>query len=49
MRADILVIDDEPLMRELVAEWLALEGYSVRQAADGYSGIEAATQAPPTW
>ena len=45
--ADILVIDDEPLMRELISEWLAIAGYSVRQCSDGYAGIEAATQARP--
>jgi CheY-like chemotaxis protein len=30
----VLVIDDEPLLRELVREWLEAEGYSVRTAVD---------------
>jgi CheY-like chemotaxis protein len=47
MSADILVIDDEPLIRELVCEWLALSGHSTRQAADGWAGLEAVNQRVP--
>lgn len=43
---DVLVIDDDPLMRELVSEWLADAGYEPRQAVDGEAGIEA-LQAQP--
>ena len=32
--ADILVIDDDPIMRELVADWLEAAGYRVRKASD---------------
>ena len=32
--ADVLVIDDDEIMRELVVDWLEAAGYGVRQAAD---------------
>ena len=41
MTADILVIEDDAIMREAVAEWLRDAGYRVRTADDGDSGIEA--------
>lgn len=31
--SDIVVIEEDKLMRELLAEWLSAEGYSVRAAA----------------
>ena len=31
----ILVVDDEPMVREVVARYLQLEGYEVHEAADG--------------
>ena len=43
---DILVIDDDELMRELVSEWLADAGYEPRQAVDGEAGIEALQRQP---
>ncbi len=39
-RPKILVIDDEPEIREILTELLGLEGYEVFSAADGRSGIE---------
>ncbi|BDG60553.1 response regulator transcription factor [Caldinitratiruptor microaerophilus] len=43
----ILVIDDDPHIRELVADLLRLEGYHVETAGDGESGLAlAATLAP---
>ena len=33
-RAEILVIDDDPIMRELMVDWLEGAGYAVRKAAD---------------
>jgi PAS domain S-box-containing protein len=39
---DILVIDDEPNARELLSRLLAREGFRVRTAADGKSGLAAA-------
>jgi PAS domain S-box-containing protein len=37
----ILVIDDDPDVREFISESLAEEGYKVRQAADGKAGLSA--------
>ena len=37
--ASVLVIEDEPLIRETMADVLALEGYKVTLAADGEEGI----------
>jgi two-component system, NtrC family, nitrogen regulation response regulator NtrX len=34
MTGDVLIVDDEPDIRELVAGILSDEGYSVRTAAD---------------
>lgn len=33
--SDIVIIEEDKLMRELLAEWLTAEGYSVRTAAPG--------------
>jgi len=38
-RAQILVIDDEPLMREFLEETLVRGGYEVVQVADGSAGL----------
>jgi CheY-like chemotaxis protein len=35
----ILVIEDDPVLRELLAEWLIAAGYGVGVAAEGASGI----------
>src|SRR4051812_3683051 len=37
--ADILVIDDDPIMRDLVSDWLEAAGYRVRRAADCAAGL----------
>jgi CheY-like chemotaxis protein len=44
--ADILVVDDDDLMRELVADWLEAEGYRVRKASDCLSAVRALQAAP---
>jgi CheY-like chemotaxis protein len=44
---DILVIEDDPIMREALADWLQAAGYGVRTAADGSAGLAAVTVAPP--
>lgn len=44
---DILVIDDDAVMRELVVDWLEAAGYRVRAAADCPAGIEALKQQVP--
>jgi two-component system phosphate regulon response regulator OmpR len=33
--AEILVVEDEPELREMVAEYLARHGFAVRMAIDG--------------
>lgn len=43
----ILVVDDDPRTRELVAAILTIAGFEVRSAADGASGIEQARVAQP--
>ena len=44
---DILVIEDDPIMREAVAEWLRGAGYGVRMADDGDAGLACVSTAPP--
>lgn len=38
--AEILVIDDDPILRELLADWLEGAGYRVRKATDCCAGVE---------
>lgn len=45
--ADVLVIDDDAVMRELVADWLDAAGYRVSAACDCQAGLEQARRAPP--
>jgi len=42
-----LIIDDEPNIRRMVGALLTAEGFEVREAADGSSGVAAAVQADP--
>jgi CheY-like chemotaxis protein len=44
---DVLVIEDDPIMREALADWLQAAGYGVRTAADGNAGLAAVSLAPP--
>jgi len=37
---EVLLVDDDPLMRELLAEWLSEAGYCVRQADNGDSALQ---------
>jgi len=37
--ADVVVIDDDEIMRDLVADWLEAAGYGVRTAADCRAGL----------
>jgi DNA-binding response OmpR family regulator len=37
----ILVVDDDPAIRSLVSDALEIEGYEVRVAEDGFSGLRA--------
>ena len=43
----VLVVEDEPLLRDLVAEVLRDEGYDVVTAADGREAIDALEQERP--
>lgn len=45
--ARMLVIEDEPRIAELLAEYLRAEGYLVRVAGDGESGLQWARQERP--
>jgi CheY-like chemotaxis protein len=38
---DILVIEDDAIMREALADWLEAAGYGVRKAANGSAGLAA--------
>jgi DNA-binding NtrC family response regulator len=42
----ILVVDDEPLIRDTLAEYLQGEGFAVRACASGEEALEAARQHP---
>ena len=44
---DILVIEDDPIMREALTDWLQAAGYGVRTAADGNTGLAAVKLAIP--
>ena len=43
----VLVIDDDEIMRDLVADWLEAAGYGVRKAADGPAGLAEVERAEP--
>ena len=43
----ILVVDDEPAVREAIERALRLEGYEVALAADGHEALERIGQRPP--
>jgi CheY-like chemotaxis protein len=44
---DVLVIEDDAIMRDALAEWLEAAGYGVRKAADGSAGLAAVKLAAP--
>jgi DNA-binding NtrC family response regulator len=44
--SDILVIDDDALMRDLVVDWLEAAGYRVHKATDCNSACSALERAP---
>ena len=39
-KIDILVVDDEEMMRELLVDVLAMDGYTVETAEDGKAALE---------
>jgi CheY-like chemotaxis protein len=44
---EILIIEDDAIMREALAEWLQATGYRVRMAADGSAGLAEVNLAAP--
>jgi two-component system nitrogen regulation response regulator NtrX len=45
--SDILIVDDEPNIRRMVGALLVAEGFTVRDAPDGASGVRAAQEREP--
>ncbi|WP_375755108.1 response regulator [Corallococcus exercitus] len=45
-RSTILIVDDEPDLREVVAELLEMEDYTVLQAANGQAALEVLASQP---
>jgi DNA-binding response OmpR family regulator len=45
--ARILVVDDEPMVREVVSRYLERDGYRVESAADGAEALEVLSQRAP--
>jgi CheY-like chemotaxis protein len=45
--ADVLVIDDDAIMRDLMGDWLESAGYRVRKAADCETALQALGEAVP--
>ncbi len=43
----VLVVDDEPVNREMMVQHLAAQGFTVLQAADGVAALELIREAPP--
>jgi len=43
----ILIVEDDPILRELMSEWLLAAGYLVCVAADGSVGLAEAQARPP--
>jgi DNA-binding response OmpR family regulator len=43
----VLVVDDEASLREVVAQYLSLDGFTVMQAADGPEALRLAEAQPP--
>ena len=47
MMATVLVVDDEPIVREIVVRYLAREGHRTLEAADGNAARDAIKRADP--
>ena len=44
---DILIIEDDAILREALSEWLQAAGYGVRKVADGRAGLAAVNSSLP--
>ena len=44
---DVLVIDDDAIMRDLMADWLEAAGYKVRKASNCTTGVTELERAAP--
>ncbi len=47
MTTDILIVDDDPQIRDVLRIALAQAGFAVAEAADGQAALRAATRQPP--
>jgi two-component system response regulator MprA len=47
VRPSVLVVDDDPLVREFLYDLLDTEGYAVRCAADGLDALRSVLADPP--
>src|SRR3954467_9486309 len=47
MSARVLVVDDEEMVREVLARYLSREGYEVESAGNGVRALELAAARPP--
>ncbi|HVC33923.1 MAG TPA: response regulator [Chloroflexota bacterium] len=47
-KARVLVVDDDPSIREMLSDFLAMEGYEVETAADGSEGLRAVEESSPS-
>ncbi len=46
-RGSILVVDDEPVITDVVSRYLERAGYATESAADGFEALSIAGQSPP--
>ena len=45
--SDILIIEDDEILRDLLSDWLEAAGYRVRVAAEGSAGLAKVRDHPP--
>jgi DNA-binding response OmpR family regulator len=48
VNGDVLVVDDDPVVTDVVRRYLERDGFAVRTAADGRAGLTAALSDPPS-
>jgi len=47
VKLSILVVDDEPALREVIGQMLEIGGFAVQQAADGEEALDKIDEDPP--